>query len=142
MPIRINGVIIDNGDKWIYDWFGIDATSPKDVIAALDDAKGKNVDVEISSSGGSVWAGSDIYSALKSHKGKVTTIVTSVAASAASIIAMAGDIVKIAPTAQIMIHNVSNVATGDYRDMAHMSEVLENYNKNVGQCLSTKDWTD
>ena len=59
------------------------------------------------SGGGDVYAGSEIYTALRSYPGDVTVKIVGIAASAASVIAMAGDTVEISPTAQIMIHNVS-----------------------------------
>lgn len=136
--IQIRGVIVDNDDKWIYDWFDIEATSPREVTKVLGDLKGEEVEVEISSTGGSVWAGSEIYTALKNYKGRVIVAITGIAASAASVVAMAGNLVKIAPTAQIMIHNVSNVAYGDYRDMNHAGEVLKNYNTSIANAYRLK----
>jgi hypothetical protein len=51
---------------------------------------------------------------------------------------MAGDSVKISPTAQIMIHNVSSGAQGDYREMEHQAEVLKNYNKSIANAYRLK----
>lgn len=129
---------MDNDDKWIYEWFDVEATSPRDVTKVLGELRGEDVEIEISSTGGSVWAGSEIYAALKSYKGRVIVEITGIAASAASVIAMAGTVVKIAPTAQIMIHNVSSVAYGDYRDMNHEGEVLKNYNTSIANAYRLK----
>jgi len=63
--------------------------------------------------------------AIKSYKGKKTAKIVGLAASAASVIAMAGDTVQMSPTAQMMIHNVSTWADGDYREMEHTAEVLK-----------------
>lgn len=136
--IKINGVIISNDVKWIYDLFEIEATCPKDISAVLDALTGEPVDVEINSGGGNVWAGAEIYYALKAYAGHVTTIIPSIAGSAASVAAVAGDRVLIAPPAQIMIHNVSCTQQGDYRDMQHAAEFLENYNTSIANAYMLK----
>ena len=103
--IQIKGTIISNDERWIYDWFEWEATAPKDVILP---ETGEPIEVHINSGGGDVYAGSEIYTALRSYQGDVTVKIVGIAASAASVIAMAGDTVEISPTAQIMIHNVSS----------------------------------
>lgn len=133
VKINIKGPIISSSNQWIYDWLGIEATSPKVVNEQLEKAKasGEDVEVEINSGGGSVCAGSEIYTALMSYAGKVTTKIVGLAASAASVIAMAGDAVLMSPTAQMMIHNVSTRTEGDYRQMEHTAEVLKNANRTI-----------
>lgn len=64
--------------------------------------------------------------------------IVGVAASAASLIACAGDNVQISPTAQIMIHNVSTIVAGDHNDMKHEAEVLEGYNKSIANAYMSK----
>ena len=136
--IKIKGVIISNSQKWIYDWFEMDATCPNDVSKVLDTLNNEEVEIEINSGGGSIYAGSEIYTALKDYKGKKTVKVVGIAASAASVIAMAGDKVLISPTAQIMIHNVRSGAEGDYRDLEHEAEVIKNYNSTIANAYSLK----
>lgn len=136
--INIKGDIIPNDYQWIYDWLEWDATSPKVIESALNDASGDDLEVIINSPGGDVFSGSEIYSLLNDYKGNVTIKVVGVAASAASVIAMAGDKVLISPTAQIMIHNVSAVSAGDYRDHAHESDVLRNWNKSIANAYALK----
>lgn len=139
MPkIQINGIIIPSDYQDIYDWFGMDATSPKKVSAVISQLIGENVDVEINSPGGDVFSGSEIYSALKGYQGNVNVQIVGVAASAASVIAMAGNTVQISPTAQIMIHNVSGSAGGDYRDMQQAASVMENMNKSIANAYALK----
>ena len=60
MKIDIKGTIIRNDDKWIYDFFDMTSTCPRDVLAALGQAKGEEIDVFINSPGGNVFAGSEI----------------------------------------------------------------------------------
>lgn len=136
--IKIKGTIVADEDKWIYDWFGIDCTSPSTVYKGLEEADGTDVEIHINSVGGSLFAGSEIYTALKDYQGQVMVKVYSLAASAASVIAMAGDLVAISPTAQIMIHNVMVGARGDYRTMDHTSEVLQNLNKSIANAYRLK----
>lgn len=138
MKINVKGVIVSNDDKWIYDYFEVESTSPNDVSKEIESAKGKELEVVINSGGGDVFAGSEIYTMLKDYKGNVTTKIVGIAASAASVIAMSGNKVLISPTAQIMIHNVSAMAAGDYRDLEHESKVLENYNKTIANAYRLK----
>lgn len=136
--INVKGTIISNDVEWIYNLFDIENTSPNKVINALESANGDDVEVIINSGGGDVFAGSEIYTELKSYSGNVTTKVVGIAASAASVIAMAGKKVQISPTAQIMIHNVSSRAWGDHRDMQHEADVLKNYNKSIANAYILK----
>ena len=139
MNISVKGPIIDSDDQWIYDWFGIEATSPKKVIDLINQAKNnEDLEIEINSGGGSVFAGSEIYTALKSYNGKVITKIVGLAASAASVIAMGGDIVLITPTGQVMIHNASGGFAGDYRSMEKGTEILKNVNTTIANAYRIK----
>lgn len=139
MPkIKIKGPIISNNDQWIYDYFDIEATSPGKVENIIEKAEGQDLEVDINSNGGSVFAGSEIYTMLKSYKGNVTVRIVGLAASAASVIAMAGKKVLMSPTAQIMIHNVSAYSEGDYRDMDHTSNILKSANKTIANAYRLK----
>jgi len=96
--IPIKGTIVSNDDVWLYDWFDWDCTAPKNVVLP---ETGEDIEVHINSGGGDVYAGSEIYTALRAYSGKVVVKIVGIAASAASVIAMAGDVVEISPTAQI-----------------------------------------
>jgi len=136
--VNIKGPIVSSDEQWIYDWFGIESTSPKSVNKEISEANGDELEVEINSGGGSVFAGSEIYTALKSYSGNVTVKIVGLAASAASVIAMAGKKVLMSPTAQMMIHNVSSRQSGDHRDMAHMAEILKNANDTIANSYRIK----
>lgn len=139
MRIRINGTIVDNDSKWIYDWYEIDSFSPNDLHGELDKLNEYDpVDIEINSPGGYVVAGSEIYTALIGHKGPVNVKITGLAASMASVIAMAGTNVKISPTARIMIHNASATADGDYRDFEKFSKNLKKVNEVISNAYLLK----
>jgi ATP-dependent Clp endopeptidase proteolytic subunit ClpP len=139
MKIPIKGVIVSNNEKMIYEMFGFEVTTPDDVNELIEGAEaGEGLEVVINSPGGDVFSGSEIYTALMDYKGPVETKIVGIAASAASIIAMAGGIVKISPTAEIMIHNVTEIAQGDYRDFEHEAEVLKDYNKTIANAYTLK----
>lgn len=137
--MRINGTIVDNDSKWIYDAYDIEAFSPSDLYKELDKiGEFDSIDIEINSPGGYVTAGSEIYTALINHKGEVNVTITGLAASMASVIAMAGTNVKISPTARIMIHNASATASGDYRDFDKYSEQLKKTNEVISNAYLLK----
>ena len=138
MKVNIKGPIVGNSEAWIYEWFGIEATSPNSVNKVLEKANGEDIEVEINSGGGSVFVGSEIYTALKSYSGNVTVKIVGLAASAASVIAMAGKKVLMSPTAQMMIHNVSSCAAGDYREMEHTAEILKSANDTIANAYRLK----
>lgn len=135
--IEVKGTIVGNADKWIYEWFGMDATCPKDVNAAISEANGEPLLVEINSGGGDVFAGSEIYTALKAYAGTVEINIVGLAASAASVIAQAGHS-RISPTALFMVHNVSGAAYGDCNAMTHEAEVLRTANNSIAAAYLEK----
>ena len=138
MPkINIKGAIVSSEDKWIYDWYGIESVSPKDVEKGLQDANGQDIEVDINSGGGDIFAGSEIYTALRSYKGNILINIVGLAASAASVISMAGKS-RITPTGMYMIHNVSSSASGDYKDMEHSAEVLKIANQSIANAYKEK----
>ena len=134
MPIKINGTIVGSDDKWIYDCCDMEAFCPKD----LNLIDGQDVDIEINSPGGYIYPASEIYTALMKHKGNVNITITGRAASAASVIAMAGTHVTMSPTAQMMIHNVSASGAGDYRDFEHYAEQLKKSNDTIANAYMLK----
>ncbi len=136
--INIKGPIVSDSEGWIYRWFGIEATSPKMVNEILNEAKGEDVEVIINSGGGSVFAGSEIYTTLKDYAGKVVVKIVGIAASAASVIAMAGNNIMMSPTAQMMIHNITTRTEGDYREMEHTAEILKSANNTIANAYRIK----
>ena len=128
--IDIKGEIINSNNQWIYDWLGMEATSPKKISDALQDAGGEDVEIHINSPGRDVFAGSEIYTLLRSYSGKVKIKILGIAASAASVIAQAGES-EISPTGMFMIHNVKTWSSGDYRDMEYTAEALRAANESI-----------
>ena len=101
--IDVKGQIVDSGNGWIYDWLGIENTTPKKVASALKEMQGEEVEVYINSPGGSIFAGSEIYTELRAYSGRVRVKIVGIAASAASVIAQAGDESEISPTGWIAL---------------------------------------
>jgi len=142
MPRKIDiaGAIVANDDKWIYDWFDMDATSPRDVRKQMDEAYANNEDIEvhINSPGGDVYAGSEIYTGLRDYPGDVVVKIIGLAASAASVVAMAGKKVLISPTAQLMIHNTWTIAAGNSEDFKHEAKVLASHDEGIANAYMLK----
>ena len=136
--INIKGAIISNDEKWIYDWFEMDATSPNMIDEQLEEANGEDVIISINSGGGSVFDASEIYTAIKNYKGNTEAQIVGLAASAASFIALAADKTVIAPTGQMMIHNASMITMGDHNDMAHAAGMLQGINKTIANAYKMK----
>lgn len=117
----LNGVISEET------WYG-DEVTPQIFKDELNSSKG-NITVWINSPGGDCIAASQIYNMLMEYKGDVVVKIDGIAASAASVIAMAGTEVQISPTGLMMIHNPLTVAFGDAFEMekakAMLSEVKE-----------------
>ncbi|MBF7019220.1 Clp protease ClpP [Staphylococcus sp. 18_1_E_LY] len=137
MRIEVKGAIVPNNDKWIYDMLDLDATSPKDVIDALPTSN-EDVELIINSGGGDVFSGSEIYTSLKEYPGNINVKVVGVAASAASVIAMAGKHIEMSPPAQMMIHNASTVVMGDDRAMTSASNMLSGVNRGIANAYIAK----
>lgn len=138
MQINVNGDIISNNDKWIYDWLEWDSTCPNDIKNALaTKPENEKLTVLVNSGGGSVMAGQEIYSLL-CDRSDVEIKVQSLAGSAASVIAMANHC-EISPVAMIMIHNVSmSGASGDYHDMQKNTEILRQMNAALASAYTAK----
>ena len=120
--LEVRGVLIADDS-----WFEDDAISARDFRAALKNYR--NVTVILNSPGGDVMAGAEMYSALREHstsgRGKVTVKVTALAASAASVLAMAGDEVLMSPVAYMMVHNPWSIIAGNADEMRHEADVLD-----------------
>lgn len=134
----IKGQIISNDYKWAYDWFGYDSTCPNDIVSLLNEVNGKeDIILEMNSGGGSVIAAHEIYTAIASYTGNIEIHVVGLSGSAASEILTACKSL-ISPVAQIMIHNCSSYAGGDYREMDSASQMLQTINKGIRNAYKAK----
>jgi ATP-dependent Clp protease protease subunit len=114
----INGIIAEEST-----WFD-DEVTPKIFEAELKNGVG-NVNLHIDSPGGDVFAAAKIYNLLCEYPGKITVKIGSLAASAASVIAMAGDVILVSPLSQIIIHNPFMAVVGDSDEMKRAAEALD-----------------
>jgi ATP-dependent Clp protease protease subunit len=110
--------------KNIFTGEGVDSQSVSDMLKTASATASKAVTVNLNSPGGSFFQGTAIYNLLAQHPGKVTVNVLGLAGSAASIIAMAGDEILMAPASFIMIHNAAAGADGDRHDLQSVVDTL------------------
>ncbi len=121
--------LIFNGPISEDTWFG-DEITPTLFRNELSIISG-NITVWINSPGGDVFAASQIYTMLRNHKGKVTVKIDGIAASAASVVAMAGDETLITPTGMLMIHNPATIAMGNKSDMEQAIRLLDEVKESI-----------
>ena len=119
--LELNGVIAEDS------WFN-DEVTPQAFKEELNSGDG-DITVWVNSPGGDCIAAAQIYNRLMDYPGNVTVKIDGIAASAASVIAMAGDTVLMSPVSMMMCHNPSTIAFGDYVEMekaiAMLSEIKE-----------------
>ena len=109
------------------DWWSGGGFTDKRMAAALRAIGQRDVTVNINSPGGDMFDGIAIYNQLVQHKGRVTVNVMGLAASAASIIAMAGDTINMATGSFLMIHNAWGVVVGNKLDMRASADVFDGF---------------
>lgn len=114
--LYLDGVIAEES------WYDDDVT-PKQFKSELNNDNG-DIDIWINSPGGDVFAANQIYNMLMEYKGRVTVKIDGIAASAASVIAMAGEDVLMSPVSMMMIHNPMTIAFGDKAEMEKAINML------------------
>lgn len=119
------------------DSFWGDEITPQMFRDELNAGEG-DVTVWINSPGGNVFAAAEIYTMLKDYKGSITVKIDAIAASAASVVAMAGDTVQMSPVAMLMIHDPSTVAMGNTKDMEKAIEVLNEVKESIINAYASK----
>ena len=117
-------------------WFG-DEVTPREFRAELNEGTGP-VAAWIDSPGGDVFAAAQIYNMLRDYKDVVNVHIDSLAASAASVIAMAGKTVEISPTGYLMIHNPSMMAWGDSAEMQRAKNMLDEVKEGIINAYEAK----
>ena len=136
------------------DWMG-DGVTAKRISGALRSIGNKDVTVSINSPGGDYFEGLAIYNLLREHPANVTVKIVGIAASAASVIAMAADEVQIARAGFLMIHNTWVFAMGDRNELRSVADWLEPFDlaavdiyaartgidaKELGKMLDRETW--
>jgi len=134
-----NAASADEAELLLYDeiggWFGATADQFVDDLKAVT---APNIRVRINSPGGSVFEGLAIANALRAHPANVTAQIDGLAASIASVIAMAGDRLVMMPNSMLMIHDASGLCVGDAAEMTKMAEVLGLISDNIADVYATK----
>ena len=121
--LELNGTIAEES------WFDDDVT-PQLFKDELNAGSG-DITVWINSPGGDCVAAAQIYNMLSNYKGKVTVKIDGIAASAASVIAMAGDTVLVSPVSMLMIHNPATLAWGDHAEMQKAIDMLSEVKESI-----------
>lgn len=137
LRVKTEADVIQILDVIGFDYYdgGVTAKSISDQLDAMD---GRDVRVVMNTPGGDMFEGIAIYNVLKGYSGKVTIDIIGIAASAGSVIALAGDEIRIARTAFYMIHNAWTYASGDRHYFAEMAEYLEPFDKSMAELYSRK----
>ncbi|MCD8330220.1 MAG: Clp protease ClpP [Lachnospiraceae bacterium] len=128
--LRLEGPI-DSDDIWG------DSVTPAWFRSELESGEG-DITVWINSPGGSVFAAAEIYTMLRDYKGKVTVKIDAIAASAASVVAMAGNTVLMSPVAMLMLHDPATVAMGNTRAMQKAIETLDAVKESIINAYNAK----
>ncbi|HCZ47957.1 MAG TPA: peptidase [Gammaproteobacteria bacterium] len=121
-----------------YDYWTGEGVTAKRIAAALRSIGANPVTVYVNSPGGDMFEGLAIYNLLREHKGEVTIKVLGLAASAASIIAMAGDTTQIARAGFLMIHNAWVVAVGNRNDLRDYADTLEPFDRAMADIYAAR----
>lgn len=129
-------VLVLNGEISDETWFG-DEVTPKLFKDDLDKCQG-DIAVWINSPGGDVFAAAQIYNMLMDYPHNVTVKIDGLAASAASVIAMAGTEVQMSPVAMMMIHNPMTVAIGDSAEMQKAIAMLDEVKESIMNAYEIK----
>ena len=117
-------------------WYG-DEVTPELFRRELEAGQG-SITVWINSPGGDVFAAAQIYNMLMEYKGDVTVWVDALAASAASVIALAGTTVQMSPVAMMMIHNPMTIAIGDSEEMKRAVAMLDEVKESIMNAYEIK----
>lgn len=135
----VKNVTAESADIYIYDEISPYVVSAQGVVAQLNALKDvPTLNVRINSPGGSVFEGVAIYNALARHAGTVNVFVDGLAASIASVIAMAGKTINIAENAMMMIHNPSCIVWGEAAELRKQADVLDQIKETIINTYSTR----
>ena len=137
--INLKGDVVSDRVGKLFDWFDLDAIYPKKVRDIFDNLNDEDVEVIMTTNGGSVFAGQEIYDIVKSHKGKTTLKVSGLVASIGTLISCAFDEVLISPVGTFMIHNPRiGEVSGEKKDMEKATQLLATIEQTLISAYSKK----
>lgn len=133
MSVKDDTAVID-----IYDEIGYWGVTAKDFTADLRDLDVENIHINLNSYGGDVFDGVAIYNELVNHPANITIEITGIAASIASVIAMAGDEIRIGKNAQMMIHEAWGMAIGNAAEMRQTADLLDKIGGTIAETYADR----
>lgn len=123
--IQLKGDVVSDYVGKLLDWFELDSIYPEKVRHMLENAGNEDVEITLTTNGGSVFAGQEIYDVIKNYEGKTTARLSGLVASIGTLITCAFDEVLISPVATFMIHNPTLAdVSGEKKDMEKAAQLL------------------
>lgn len=133
--------------QYMVDWWG-SGVSAEGLVEQLNEINASTINVRINSPGGDVYEAIAIFNTLINHPATINVYVDAIAASAASVIAMAGDKITMMVGSQMMIHDAMGIELGNAADMRAMAEFLDKQSDNIASIYANKaggevkEWRD
>lgn len=123
--IQLKGDVVSDYVGKLLDWFELDSIYPEKVRHMLENAGNEDVEITLTTNGGSVFAGQEIYDVIKNYEGKTIARLSGLVASIGTLITCAFDEVLISPVATFMIHNPTLAdVSGEKKDMEKAAQLL------------------
>lgn len=122
---RVENAADERARVYVYDVIGGWFLDAQEFVKAVHDITAKNIDLHVNSPGGLVFDAVSMFEALRSHPADVTAHIDGLAASAASIVSLAGDTVEIAKAGRVMIHDAQGIGIGNAADMRSYADLLD-----------------
>lgn len=141
--IMMTGDVVSNSLGTLLDWIGMTCIYPDKVRKTLEDAGNEEIEVTLSTPGGSVFMGQEIYNLIKSYEGNTTVKIAGLVASIGTLITCAFDKVQISPVATFMIHNPTiGDVSGEKKDMEQAAQLLNTIETTLVDAYSKKTGLD
>lgn len=135
---EIKNLATDQAVVSIYDEIGGWGVTASEFVTDLKGISARSITLNINSPGGDVFDGLAILNALRQHPASINVTIDGMAASAASFIAMAGDSVKMAPNAMMMIHDASGLCVDNAQGMREMADLLDKTSQNIASIYASR----
>lgn len=139
---RIENKAASKASVYIYDEIGYVGVSAQDFVRELNEVRASEIELHLDTPGGDVFDGIAIYNAIHDHPARVTVIVDSLAASAGSFIAQAGDHRVMNRGSQMMIHNAHSLMVGNSKDLREHADFLEKQSANIANIYAARSGKD
>lgn len=139
---RLSNKAGEKAALYIYDEIGYWGDTAKGLVDELRNVSGDELDVHLNSPGGDIFDGLAIYQALKNHPAKVTMYIDGLAASIASVIAMAGDHIVMAPKASLMIHDGWTMSVGNAAELRKAADLLDTQSEIIASVYADRSNSD